>query len=610
MVCDVETCHALPYALGIGGAQETGERGEAASDGGVRVYRVNQKTALGTLLADVRAEMMRHGKPLVVVAAHVLRFDLGTLIFPHLKLWNSETAKHGVLEMPAPARCSVGGRAGQGKATFEYWFGKVVFAKLRVRNQTALFLDTYRYFGMSLDAAAKAVGLDLEKLEKPEGLGERRIRLPELRPYLVRDVEIVAALLEKILAWHRDYDLYPSVSVAQLSMRVLRRKYVTAKWQKVPRGVLRPSLLAYHAGRNGLYCGAGWHRVKLLDMNSAYPAAMRLLPSMSAGRWETVFEFAGPWAFYRVYAGLVNQGTYPILFQHDFKPLPDGKIIDPVWVTGLELGAAIKAGLIKGARCLGYVWRPKSTDTPLRDFVDDFWRKRRQAKTADNRTFFKLLLNSCYGKFVAKTELTGEEGETALKITKAVRDTRGEPPPVIPYGPPPGTVVVAGGQFYPPVAAWITAMVRVWLWQMERKTKAFHSATDGVMVDPSVQVHTSTKLGGWKTEGEGWALILRNKFYLVFNDEGELIKCAFHGYDGSIGELIGMLREGSKTYRVDRLRAWQESAILKRRPFMAERRVFAVSCKLRGYWPPPCPVIIPEQGWKKIVWSGLDVPDH
>jgi hypothetical protein len=562
---DVETAKGRPYAWGFGP-----DRGD------VEVRGCTDKTLLPQFVRRVGLEITRHEKPLVVVWAHVLRYDLGVALYPHLTHWNPQAARHGMLDC--------------GGASLEYFFGKLTFAKIRWRRGLALVLDSYRFFSMSLDAAAAYLGLVIGKLEHPDGFGVRRISLEEIRAYLVRDVEITRTLGQRILSWHKEHDLYPSLSVAQLSMRTFRRHYVKARWQRIPKGPWRASLLAYHAGRNGLYVAPGWHRVTLLDMNSAFPAAMRRLPSfVVGGRWEPVTRYAGVWGFYRLYAGTVQQGTYPILFDHSFRPLSDGPLAGAVWVTGHELRAALRAGMLRDARCVGYVWRPlPGGDRPQARFVRDYFRNRQTASSAEHRAFFKLVLNSLYGKFVARTELL--PGEAAEELGDPERAA----------GP---RVFLAGGQFYPVASAWITAQVRVWLWQMERRVSAYHSATDGVMCAPesAAGVPTSKRLGGWKVEGQGWALILRNKLYLVWDEEGRLIKCARHGFDGSLAQLWELVRTGQQAYHVDRLPEWLASAEAGRRPFVPTRQRFELWCSTAGFWPPPRPVEMPSgDGWTRL----------
>jgi hypothetical protein len=478
----------------------------------------------------------------------------------------------------------------------EYFCGKVTFAHIRYRKYHAMLIDSARFFTMSLHNALDAADLSEKKLPHPPGLGSRIIPMSELKPYLTADVLGVRALGEKIIDWHKGLNLYPSVSVAQMSMRTFRRRFVAAKFQAIPgtpgagvtpgeapvSGVLRASLCAYHAGRNGLYCRAGWRRVKILDLNSAFPAAMKKLPSFARGVWRHVTKFSGSWGFYRLYGGMLRQGTYPILFDHGFTPLPDGPITRPVWVSGHELGAALSARLLTGLVCSGYVWRPESSDHPFADFVAHYWRERQDAKTKDRKNFVKLVLNSLYGKMISRIELDEvEEGENGTAYTH-----------------------VSGGQFYPVAAAWITAQVRVWLWRKERAACALHSATDGVMIEPDTPARSTKTLGGWKVEVEGWALILRNKFYLVFSHEGELLKWAFHGFDGTALDLITMLKTGRAVYPVARLRGWFEAAAAGLRPFANDRRTFSVKCNVRGFWPPPFPVAaVPVgDGFKRIVY--------
>ena len=274
---DAETCDGRPYALGWGG-----------SDGAVELMSVKPKTLLPLLLDRIQHELTRRYHPLVLVWAHFLPFDLGVSVYPWLEKWNRDAAKHGRLTF--------------GESELEYVMGKVAFAHVRFRKSHAMILDTSRYFNMSLERAAEAAGLLGKKLEHPPGLGQRIIPMAELEPYLTADVTLARGLGNKIVDWHRDLDLYPCVSVAQLSMRTFRRRFVGRRFQSIPGtpgsgvtpasapvgGVLRASLCAYHAGRNGLYCEPGWYQVKVLDLNSAFPAAMKRLPSFSKGAWRRV----------------------------------------------------------------------------------------------------------------------------------------------------------------------------------------------------------------------------------------------------------------------------------------------------------------------------------
>ena len=524
------------------------------------------RDALAALLAPVAGAMRRRRKPLVVVGAHDLGLLLGAALYPHLRPWSLAVAKHGKIPV--------------GDGTLEYWGGRIWFARYRIGRASALLIDTARFFAQDLTGGAAILGAPAGP-DAPDGYGSRRLGVRAVRSVLAWEAETTAALLAAILRWHQDRDLYPSVSVAQLAMRYFRHRYVRARWQTTPKQVQTASLLAYHAGRNGLYVAPGWRRVTILDMNAAYAWAMLQLPSFNRGRWGRVNYDAGPWGFYRLTGGTIYQGKYPLLFAHDFSPLPSGPIGEPVWITGVELEAAKESGVLTGATCWGYAWRPESRDRPLRRYIMECWRRRQRARTPEAQLLWKLLAVSLYGKFIAKIEADGDEAADRTGDQTLRR-----------YGP--NGVLLAGGQFYPVAAAWITALVRVKLWRKEWAEGSWHSATDGIMVDPGKSYPSSGLLGGWKVEGENvWTLILKNKFYLVFDAAGRLLKAATHGFYGTPADVITMLKSGRNTYLVERSRGWLEAGLTGKRPYVSDPAEFTVTCGVSGFWPPPITLEIP-----------------
>ena len=567
-------------ALGLAGVVVRGSVAAVASapaEGGpASVAMVTARGALARMLAPIREAMRRRRKPTVIAGAHDLGMLLGAALYPHVRPWTVRAAKNGTVEVDG--------------AVLEWWAGATWFARLRAGRSSALLFDVGRFFGQDLSAAVQTVGAPWRDVPRPEGYGERRLGVRAVGPVVARDAEATAGLVGAVLRWHRERDLYPSVSIAQLSMRYFRHRYLRRRWQAVPPQVLEAALLAYHGGRSALYVPPGWVRVTALDMRAAYGWAMAMLPPLADGRWERVTRWAGPWAFYRLTGGTVYQGRYPLLYSHDYRPLPSGMVTEPVWVSGVELEAAREAGVIQGARYWGYVWRPTSLDRPLRRYVLECWRKRNRAKTEEARTLWKLLVVSLYGKFAAKLEADGDDAAD-LTGDESLR-ARG-----------PNGVLLAGGQFYPPAAAWITALVRVRLWRREWTETSLHTATDGMLVVAGTSYESSDALGGWRVDGENlWALLLRYNLYGLFDAGGRLVKLAAQGFYGTPADFVEMVRCGKAQYVLHRARGWIEAAAAGRKPYVPEATEFAVRAGVSGFWPPPMgKIILPGPGGDTVI---------
>lgn len=202
----------------------------------------------------------------------------------------------------------------------------------------------------------------------------------------------------------------------------------------------------------------------------------------------------------------------------------------PTWVTSYELLESIRSNEFHGKILDGWVFVGDGKPSPFKSFVENFFKEKEEAQTKIKREFFKLTLNALYGKFIQKTEdeITGE-----LKV---------------------------GGLFDPCVASLITGFVRARIHFLEHKYKALHTATDGILTtkhpDPR---DLGGAIGQLKQENFGPVLILRNKLYLHYKQDGTLFKRGLHGFQGKPEELFKMWQEKRKYYKVERLVSWAES---------------------------------------------------
>lgn len=451
-------------------------------------------------------------------------------------------------------------------------FSNVVFMRFTKRSKTVQVVDAAAFFKTSLAKAAKLFCPDLPKLRRPKNLGQRRFRKTdkEFIDYAMRDAEITYHIGLAIQQMHQEYDVQQCVSAPHMAARIFRHRFLKLPIPLPPNRIVYAALHSYHGGKNNMAVAPGWHRgVYSLDIVSAYPAAMAQLPSFSNpkaykamsgnGDVSTVPEFG----IYKVW-GTVKTCPWPVIYSHAFKPL-SGKI-DGVWTTGPELREAIRTREIEIERIEGYFY-DETMDTepsPFKAYAENFY-KLKDLASADpvRRAFYKLFLNSLYGKFI-------QSGTRGGDLKNLVWDCDNETLDQI-------RIITAGGLFNPFIASLITGFPRAWIHRMEHDNRALHTATDGIFTQKLPAEKRG--LGGQKIDAEGDALIFRNKCYIIYGTRKQaekygksenllhskifkgkyIIKFATHGFHGSIFDLEKLYAKGKTEYHYVKVNKLRES---------------------------------------------------
>jgi hypothetical protein len=330
---------------------------------------------------------------------------------------------------------------------------------------------------------------------------------------------------------HKRYDTAVSVSASHFASKVFKKHFLKTKIPQVPSWVRWLAEQSIHGGGASTFVDgiAVIPNVNYYDYNSFYPWAMANLPPLTDGRWQKVNDFADEFeGFYQV-NGYVHKCRYPLILKNagNFEFAND-EYVKHAPVVSYELREALKHEEIDLAKLKGYIWVPsKNAENPFKDYVEEFYRLKRETPEDDpRRETYKLLLNSLYGKTYQAIRLTDYKEEPELvwnpKLNRCVKNR---------------ILYRAGGIYLPHVGSWITSMCRAKLHEDLHRYEAIDCATDSFKTKRN-DIPTGSGLGELKHEHHGLLLLIRPKLYVMFSEE---IQKEVMGEFG--GDLRGWLKK-------------------------------------------------------------------
>lgn len=456
--------------------------------------------------------------------------------------------------------------SGEFDFTYEGWrvsgvYGAPTFARLtdKSSHRSVMLVDSFSYYRASLEKAAAVFCPDLPKLKRPDGLGQKMFSKRDLDfcAYAMRDAEVAYYIGLALEALHEEFDLSQTVSVADMAARIFRHSYLERTIPQPARPIMEAALNSYHGGKNNLAVAPGWYQgVSSLDISSAYPHAMSLMPSFYEERLYRKFRTRNSgavpeWGIYQV-SGKAADCRWPTLFAHNFVPLRN-EVVENVCVTGFELNEAVRAGEFKMTDCVGWFYDADRdrNDPPLKHYCNEFYARKEAETDKAKRAMYKFLLNSISGKFIQTRK------QEKLSVFHIDDETMTD-----------SSDLIAGGMFHPFIASLITGHTRARMHQLEHKYEALHTATDGIFTQKRITMKPQTGLGAVVNEAQGDLLLLRNKLYILYGaGEGKtmssvfegrhIVKAALHGFAGTIADLERLAVSGQREYtakRVNKLR--------------------------------------------------------
>jgi len=430
--------------------------------------------------------------------------------------------------------------------------------------RTVDLVDSHAWFQGTLAQAAMLFCPDLPKLKRPKNLGTVWYtgKDENFVEYAMRDAEIDYHIGKSVQAIHDEYDVSQGMTNAGMAAKIFRHHYLDYTIPHPRHDVIAGSLASYHGGKNNVVAGTfpAWHtNVTAVDISSAYPFAMSLLPAFDNPRGYRRVTFnrgckpkqVPPFGVYKI-SGQVKNCDWPVIFSHGFKPI-QGRV-ENVWVQGMELNEALNSGELRLSKIYGHMYDPdKDRHEPaLKKYVDDIYKRKEEAEDKRLRQMYKIMLNSLYGKFIEKRAEKSREvfeitPEDDVKMAQSLEFT-------------------AGPMCHPFIASAITAHTRAYMHEVEHDYKAIHTATDGVFTYSRrlkrIANYPKRGLGSLALEGRGDLLLFRNKCYILYSDADgfpsrafrgkRIVKYAKHGFQGSVYQLEQLAAKNKRGYVVNK----------------------------------------------------------
>lgn len=515
---DTETCRGKAHTVQIAGPHDS------------TVLYVDDNTIFPEFWSWIRGRLRFGGVNLAYV--HNLNFDLRVIFALHHVTMYEQFSEISI-SLCCHGHPPLGDHSDCGGVPIEVLmlFGKVNKADIKQGRQHLQIFDSYAFTMTSLARSCKMFKIKEGKLKAPKDLGKKRLRSPEFTAYALQDAVAVRALGLRIMEFHKAYEVRPAITLPAYAGKVFRRHFL-GLGESIPFPpvhIVKAAELSYHGGKNGYYLDGPevLEDVYEVDISSAYPFAMRELPPLTKGKYKGVKKFhPGLAGIYKI-SSRTGSSIYPLIYDHAFRKLPPRTDFKGLWITGYELAHVLKTDTslnIDG----GYVWKPaRGAVNPFARYVDHFYAKK-QASDKDDPFYalYKLCLNSLYGKLVATTPVRTMEQIAEVKRLKGLG-----------VAIPEGFTINerydailkkyvqiksgwrAGSMYNPFWGSMITGHTRAYIYSLEKKLSAIHTATDSVK---SITPHPPVPgLGGLKVEAFGRCYLFRNKLYLHLSRSGE-----------------------------------------------------------------------------------------
>lgn len=298
----------------------------------------------------------------------------------------------------------------------------VVWFRNEKEKNSILFIDSFNWFKKSIEQMGEL--LNFPKLKPLDEYGDWN-KIPDhvLIEYCMRDVQILRTFILQFFDWWYENDLgVLGKTMASCAFNAFRHRFMKHKilvhWHEDARRLERES---YRGGRcEAFYIGKVPGKVYRLDINSMYPFVMKTKPYpckfLAYMENNNIKDLFHQMKQYLVIAKVLIQIDQPLIgVKRDFGE--GERLIFPVgrfWavLTSPELELVAKYGKILDVTKTAIYTKDEGVFT---EFINFFYNERLKAKAKGDQIhqeFYKLIMNSLYGKMGQKSEKFVEVGKS------------------------------------------------------------------------------------------------------------------------------------------------------------------------------------------------------
>jgi lipopolysaccharide biosynthesis glycosyltransferase len=360
---------------------------------------------------------------------------------------------------------------------FQGWTAKVLtlqyvssgLMRATMDESDITFYDTLRHWPMSVQAMGEYIG----KSKFKDYLSDKVT--PKLIDACRRDTEIVYDFVSQMLGRYFNLGLKIKSTLPSMAMQYWQtfNRRDLPRLKKETRERFREG---YYGGRVEVFqfkeiSGPIYH----YDVNSLYPFVMRenLFPDITGREKQTRNPDFGKYGMAHIDIEIPFNNIPPLPYRSEKEIMfPYGKI------SGAYCYPEIRKALEDGGKISRINWAIEYADAvnPFSDYVETCYGNRLQARNDLDKTFWKLMMNSLYGKFASNDKLLTISKDREYTITSASRFSN-----VI-------------------WSAYVTAYARLVLLKYLRQAReVFYCDTDSVFTPNQMKV--SKELGALKLEG-------------------------------------------------------------------------------------------------------------
>lgn len=446
---------------------------------------------------------------------------------------------------------------------FSFTFNLNIKCKIIFRDSYPIIPFSLDKAGMLFESEVKKYKYDYNKLTIDNFLNSYDSEFwKELFIYLEKDCETLIFLLKRYIDLLKSYnsDITKKNSISSISVSIFRnevnkfydyKKYPIHKLNFNQDEFIRKS---FFGGVTEIYKPIGYN-IKVYDINSMYPSVMKY-NDMPIGKPI----FTNDVNIDNFFGFVKCKCKAPLDLYRPVLPVRvDGIVYFPVGeFEGTFFSEEIKYALEKGYEIKPYCGYSFERKNPFIDFIDYFYNKRMEDKNnSTKKTFYKLILNSFYGRWglkkkISKMEIVDNYNFDKISTVFKVEDFSdfGGDKVIIKYNKDIDShnlslinryynidelqnlinqvnVLLDNQLSAVHIASAVTSYSRIKILEYSEKYDSLYIDTDSIYTNKTIE--NSNKLGELKFEGEyKISIFLSSKCYLLYNDENDY-KIVFKG---------------------------------------------------------------------------------